>query len=141
MFFRVCGNKGIACTVTDHRHLSIRLIRYIEEILWARCEPVLYHILVPVKRILGNTAAGGVIDEKQTESFAITVVPFEIVCKRPVEIALDIGAVLNCPAEGIQVAGQKIDALYVVDFTVQIDAVIAAETIFCDIAGQRIALI
>lgn len=93
----------------------------------------------PIEGILRNPAEGGVVHIHQPEPVGIAAVPLEIIQQRPVEIASDVGTGLDSLGQASEIPGQKIDAVRVVNGSVQKKLVVAAEAVFCDVPRQAIA--
>lgn len=85
---------------------------------------------VPEIRILGNPVPGTVVNIDQAEAVAVTAVPLKVVRQSPVEIAPDIRSTLHRAAQTAQVPGKEINPVGIVDLSVQIDPVVAAQTVF-----------
>ena len=90
-------------------------------------------LAVPTEGVLGDAPAGGIINVDEPKAFAIAVAPLEIVGQRPVEISPDVHAPFHSLPKTGKIPRQEVDPVGIVDLPVQIDPVIAAQAVFCDV--------
>ena len=95
---------------------------------------------VPVGAVLQNAFSGGEIHKDQTKAFAVAAVPLVVVRQGPVEVAPDLRAALAAAPETQKIAVQEVNAVGVVDLTVQTDNVVAAQAVFRDVDGCMVPL-
>ena len=109
--------------------------------LWKGNLSGFHQFLIPPEGILGDPPEIGEVHVNQTEPVAVAAVPLEIVRQRPVEESTDIRAALQCLIQAGQIAGKEVDAVQVMHIAVQLNLIVAAEAVFCDVHGFSVALI
>src|SRR5690606_28427506 len=87
------------------------------------------HLRVPAGAGLGDAGAGRVVDVDRAEPLAVAVGPLEVVQQRPQEVAAHVGAVLDGPVDGGQVAAHVGDPGGVVDPALGVGVVVEGRTV------------
>ena len=105
------------------------------------CRSCADDVLIPAEGIFRNTLAGREVNIDKAKAFAIATAPLEVIRQGPLEVTPDIGTVFDGVAQSSQITGQEIDPLQIMDLSIQIDAVVAAETVFGDVSGKTVTLL
>src|SRR5690606_21041488 len=87
---------------------------------------------VPAGAGLGDAGAGRVVDVDRAEPLAVAVGPLEVVQHRPQEVAAHVGAVLDGPVDGGQVAAHVGDPGGVVDPALGVGVVVEGRAVLRD---------